>query len=239
MCTVTYLPTGSGSFLLASNRDESKSRRPGLPPDADRTGDIGILRPTDSEAGGTWISLSENGIAFALMNDYQTQYHSGEKVTSRGDIIPAVADCMTAHDVAGRLEMVHEFRFRPFRLLMASALQGVFRWSYNGQTLTDGHEGYGAGLWVSAGGEERRVLTGRRKMFERYLAKTDVDNLDRIKEMHVTRDVKAGEYSFCVDLEQVQTVSATIAEFHSNRTVRMHYMDAPLSLHKEWQTCSL
>ncbi len=63
MCTVTYIPKGSGKFRLTSNRDESPQRAA-----------KGILRqndllfPQDAEAGGTWMAASRDSRAAVLLN---------------------------------------------------------------------------------------------------------------------------------------------------------------------------
>ncbi len=239
MCTISFLPCSAGSFLLATNRDEMRNRKEAEPPAIHTSGKTRVIRPVDGDAGGTWVALSEDGIAFAIMNEYQSTVRVDGPFTSRGKIIPAVADCKTTGDVSARLEMIHEFRFRPFRLLMADALNGVHMWQYDGTKIHEHRQGKGAGLWVSAGEKERQVLKGRKKLFERFLSQSGYDEPERIKELHTTREVRNDEYSFIVDLPEVHTVSAAIAECRSGNPARMHYMDAPLSPQKKWQTCTL
>jgi uncharacterized protein with NRDE domain len=67
MCTVTFIPTPEGAFLV-SNRDEKHYRSNAHAPKVYefRTGRIAF--PKDGDAGGTWIAFHENGNAIVLLN---------------------------------------------------------------------------------------------------------------------------------------------------------------------------
>ncbi|GIV32513.1 MAG: hypothetical protein KatS3mg031_0048 [Chitinophagales bacterium] len=67
MCTITYLPTGRDTFILTSNRDESKIR-PTYPPAIEDAGELKLLYPKDALAGGSWIGISSRNRIAGLMN---------------------------------------------------------------------------------------------------------------------------------------------------------------------------
>lgn len=67
MCTVTFIPSGDGVFLV-SNRDEKHDRSDALPPAAYSFPGGRIIFPKDADAGGTWIAMHENGNAVVLLN---------------------------------------------------------------------------------------------------------------------------------------------------------------------------
>jgi uncharacterized protein with NRDE domain len=67
MCTVTYIPC-KDHFFLTSNRDEKKGRRLAEPPDIYSFPNGRVVYPKDTDAGGTWMALHENGNAIVLLN---------------------------------------------------------------------------------------------------------------------------------------------------------------------------
>lgn len=67
MCTVSFIPVGE-IFFITSNRDENKIRAASAPPRQYCYNGQQILFPRDSEAGGSWICLSERGNAAVLLN---------------------------------------------------------------------------------------------------------------------------------------------------------------------------
>lgn len=67
MCTVTFIPS-KDKIYLSSNRDEKLLRKPALPPQFHKHNDGQIVYPKDLEAGGSWITLNENGNVAVLLN---------------------------------------------------------------------------------------------------------------------------------------------------------------------------
>ncbi len=67
MCTVTFLP-GQDKILFTSNRDEHKMRSIALFPARYDYTTGNIVFPKDTQAGGTWVAVHENGNAMVLMN---------------------------------------------------------------------------------------------------------------------------------------------------------------------------
>ena len=262
MCTITFLPTGPDSFILASNRDEQKIRPESTEPQQHVVNETRCLWPVDRQAGGTWIATNEFGVAFALMNDYQSQFVPSHDLISRGNIIPEIADCSSPRQVSNRFKhskSLHKLSFQPFRLLMAKAGNGVRMWHFDGQTLHEGYQGNGAGIWVSAGKEEARILKGRQKLFEDYLKRSYAKNINRIMDLHTTQNgLTFTDYTdadtpalfgFSMELKKVQTVSATVIECPESEagsvergksnSVRMHFMPGRPSPQKKWQTREL
>ncbi len=67
MCTVSYLPTPEGGFILTSNRDEAPKRSAaGLY--QDQSGDKTLLFPRDPLAQGTWIAASDAQQLVCVLN---------------------------------------------------------------------------------------------------------------------------------------------------------------------------
>lgn len=67
MCTVTFIAAGN-SIFITHNRDEKSVRAKAVPPRAYTVQGQRLLFPRDAQAGGTWISMNENGAAAVLLN---------------------------------------------------------------------------------------------------------------------------------------------------------------------------
>ncbi len=67
MCTVSFIPV-KDKILITSNRDEKHTRKQAIPPALYKVNSCHMLFPKDSDAGGSWIILKENGDAAVLLN---------------------------------------------------------------------------------------------------------------------------------------------------------------------------
>ena len=67
MCTVTYLPGPSDSYIFTSNRDEQANRSPEQLSQIVNPQGLRLILPQDT-GGGSWIVLSENGRLACLLN---------------------------------------------------------------------------------------------------------------------------------------------------------------------------
>lgn len=87
MCTVTFIPTRD-KFIITSNRDEKFARKEACSPAIYNYNSSKLIFPRDSQAGGTWMALKENGDAAVLLNGAFIQ-HIAEPpyVMSRGLVL--------------------------------------------------------------------------------------------------------------------------------------------------------
>jgi len=87
MCTLSIIEISGGGYRAVQNRDEQRSRGQAYPP-AWRTLESGVRvqYPTDSDAGGTWIAVSDAGVTTGVLN-FQTGGKKNEQASqSRGEI---------------------------------------------------------------------------------------------------------------------------------------------------------
>jgi Transport and Golgi organisation 2 len=92
MCTVSFIPAKGGA-IITSSRDEKLVRTPALQPAAylHKTGFI--TYPKDTQAGGTWFAVHENGNAAVLLNGAFEKHTSQPPYTrSRGLVLLDIAD---------------------------------------------------------------------------------------------------------------------------------------------------
>jgi uncharacterized protein with NRDE domain len=117
MCTVTYVPIDQGYFLT-SNRDEKYTRNVALVPQQYVIEGTALIFPKDADAGGTWITLKENGFGLCLLNGAFTAYTHSQKYTiSRGQIVLQIASSAFMLDV---FETINLSQTAPFTLIIVT-----------------------------------------------------------------------------------------------------------------------
>jgi len=67
VCTVSFIPS-NGKFFITSNRDERLSRKTAISPGMVDYNGQKLFFPKDTDAGGSWIVMKENGDAAVLLN---------------------------------------------------------------------------------------------------------------------------------------------------------------------------
>lgn len=92
MCTVSFIPVKDRVFIT-SNRDEKHWRLPAKAPMQYAFSNCGMIFPRDGDAGGTWISLCDNGNAGVLLNGAFQRHERKEKYDrSRGLVFLEIMD---------------------------------------------------------------------------------------------------------------------------------------------------
>lgn len=129
MCTLTVIstgPPGNRRVRIQCNRDESRLRPGARPPEQRTYGNRRALMPVDPLSEGTWIGVSDAGVAAVLMNVYIAQAEKeieilprSRPLVSRGTIIPHVLAASDLADAIDRFRKLNVRDFEPFRLLLA------------------------------------------------------------------------------------------------------------------------
>lgn len=106
------------------SRDELRSRSPEQAP-AWRMLENGLRAcwPTDTDAGGTWVAVREDGFYLGLVNlnasDAELDADRPEQThISRGDLIPMLMESDSVNDAIERLISMDLRGMKPFRLLL-------------------------------------------------------------------------------------------------------------------------
>jgi hypothetical protein len=169
VCTLSVVPTG-GRVRLAFNRDEQRTRAPGLPPRAVRVGERTAAFPTDPQSGGTWLAVNDAGLALAVLN---VSAACGVAPThSRGLIIPALAGADSPSAALTTAERELDYRaFAPFRLVLVG--QGVVadvRWDGREPMVMSRLLGGSPQMFTSSGLGDSLVEGVRRELFDDLFA---------------------------------------------------------------------
>lgn len=116
MCTLTFVPLSSTSYIFTSNRDERKSRSSAFAPSIHQKDGISFLAPIDGQALGTWLGASEQGRVVCLLNGgIDSHVPTPPYKHSRGKI---VLDALVEADVKQYLDNYNFYNIEPFTLLI-------------------------------------------------------------------------------------------------------------------------
>ena len=169
MCTVTFVPHQNGYFLT-SNRDEKNTRSSALLPQEYSIGDYKYIFPKDKDAGGTWITLKENGDSLCLLNGAFTHFiDNGLYTVSRGKIVLEIA---TSLNLVASFKNIDLTRTAPFTLVIVNETK-LFECRWDGErkhcNLLDSTKPY---IWSSATLYDPFQQAKREKWFEQFLQNT-------------------------------------------------------------------
>ena len=116
MCTLTFVPVSSSSYIFTSNRDERKSRSSAFAPTIHKQNGIKFLAPIDGEALGTWLGASEQGRVVCLLNGgFQSHIPTPPYKHSRGKV---VLDALVTSDYKHYLDTYDFNNIEPFTLIV-------------------------------------------------------------------------------------------------------------------------
>ncbi|WP_435073346.1 NRDE family protein [Halorubrum sp. HHNYT27] len=177
MCTLTlaWRAFGDAPVALAANRDEALDR-PAEPPTV-RGDDGRYVAPRDAEAGGTWIGLSDSGLAVAITNRWLDADREGDR--SRGLLVRDCLESDSAEAAVRSVERDLETRsYDGFNLVLADD-DAAFLLSYDGGlavTRLDPGVHVVGNVGGVVNGVERFAIPERRRAF----AEERVDSARRI-----------------------------------------------------------
>lgn len=117
MCTVTLIPTATfeKGFVLTSNRDEAAGRE-AIPPQFYIENGVKMLYPKDTEAGGTWIGISERKRLICLLNgEFEDHVKNKSYRLSRGVV---VKDLLTSENTDETISNYNFEQIEPFTIIL-------------------------------------------------------------------------------------------------------------------------
>lgn len=230
MCTVGFLPSPDGGYLLGHNRDESVARSRGVPPQVRSRDGRRFLAPTDPDSGGSWIGVNEAGLTLCLLNAAERDASRlPASPRSRGLVLWEALDLESIAAVTERIAHASALleEVRAFHLVVAEkaasgghARVGRLRWD-GVRSSWDSHEG--ACLFVSSSLDPDGVERVRGASWRGFLAEGGPRDLalDRWLRNH---DPERGPLSVCMHRPDARTVSRTLIEV-SRDLIEMRYLD--------------
>ena len=228
MCTVTVVAAplvapavdrGSPRARLICSRDERRSRPRALPPAPLVAGSRRAVAPTDPAGGGTWVAVSDAGLAFALLNINRSRQPSNPDLPSRGTLIPSLLDAGDLEACLARAERVDGRSFNPCRLLVTdgrTAGEIVIR---GGRLRLHRHRLDRPLLRISSSLGDRRVRR-RRPLFQLWPhPRGGVWSRAVHEAFHLHRWPRKGAASVRMQRRDAATVSIASIELYSDRAV--------------------
>ena len=234
MCTVTFIPRRNG-YYLGMNRDEKSSRPAGLFPSIRTIHGHRVLYPSEP-TGGTWVSLTDRGISFALVNWYSVPASADGDVVSRGIVIPSISDADSPASADRSLSELPLGRMNPFRLVgVFPDCRKIMEWRWDLKHVTRKRHRWCALQWISSGFDEPRAQTVRNKTFREALTQKSAGTLGWLRRLHRSHSPQPSPFSICMHREDAATVSYTEVCFGRGQT-EMRYKCGPACSNSEIST---
>jgi hypothetical protein len=209
MCTVSWLREPAG-YQVFFNRDELRTRAPGLPPEAGSLRGVRFVAPRDGDHLGTWIGANELGLTLGLLNRYEESpgVDAGGPTVSRGHLVSGLLDAPHRDGVRDRLDAFHLGRFRPFTLVVFAPGAPAHLLGWDGREL-HGETAPESGLVLTSSGHDQAGAARiRGALFEaaRTGGPWTAEELDLL---HRSHHPERGPFSVCMHRSDAVTVSYT------------------------------
>lgn len=232
MCTVSFIPVKDKIFLT-SNRDEKQLRKPALLPAFYYGNGSGLLYPKDATAGGSWISLQQNGHAAVLLNGAFTKHVSQPPYRlSRGIVF---LDIIGAARPSYAFTRINLHNIEPFTLIIFEN-NCLYECRWDGQQKYCRQlQNYRPHIWSSATLYTPEVVAKREEWFIKWLDKNPTPTQEDILQFHqFTGDGDVNNDLVMNRDGKMLTVSVTGIELSKNRG-NMHYIDLQTNTHTKQQ----
>ena len=229
MCTVSFIARRRG-YLLAMNRDEKRTRPAGLPPRLRLHGERAVLGPSEP-GGGSWTTVNDAGVAFALINWYSVPAPAASGPVSRGEVVNAVSGATGAGAAAAKLAALPLKKINPFRLIgVFPATREVVEWRWNLMELVRRDHAWSPQQFISSGLDEPGAQRVRSETFHRAQQQRSVGTIDWLRRLHRSHTPACGPFSTCMHRADAATVSYTEISITARQAEMRHRNAAPCEL---------
>ena len=181
MCTVTFIPVNNKIFIT-SNRDEKSLRKQAVAPALYKMKTGNIIFPKDTDAGGTWFAVHENGNAVIFLNGGWKKHISKPPYKkSRGLIL---LDLIDSDNPYQKFLSENFINIEPFTAIIFFDQQ-LFecRWDGNGKSYKHLEENI-SHIWSSVTLYNDAVINKRERWFAEWLNKNPSPNQNNILSFH-------------------------------------------------------
>lgn len=226
MCTVSWLREPAG-YQVFFNRDERRTRAPGLPPQLGDHAGVRWLAPRDGDQLGTWIGANELGVTLGLLNRFEESpaRSTGGAFRSRGLLVTSLLDVGDQHGLEHRLRDSDLSIYQPFTLASFASGEAARLFAWNGAQL-DRRDITGSGLVLTSSGYDQVEASRiRGALFEEAegLGRSSAEVFEALHRSHLP---ERGPVSICMHREEAATVSYTRVAVRPG-SVEMTYVPGP------------
>ena len=206
MCTVTLIARKRG-YLLGMNRDEKRARPKGLPPSQRGIGGHRVIYPSEP-SGGTWISLNNSGVTFALINWYSISRRVITDPVTRGEVIPPISPADSPGLVDRAFSKLPLPSINPFRLIgIFPKSKKIVEWRWDLRELERKNHPWRSQQWISSGFDEPNAQTIRSRTFKQFLTQASAGTSGWLRRLHASHTPECGPFSTCMHRSDAVTVS--------------------------------
>jgi hypothetical protein len=222
MCSVSFLPRDDG-YDLAMNRDESRQRVAGLPPEIRVERQRRILAPSEP-GGGTWIGVNEFANTLALVNWYSKKRTPASVPLSRGEVVRRLLPFESLQDLRIELMAFDLGPVQPFRLISVSCPEkNLTEWQWDGHKLEEVPCDWERHHWFSSAYDETQAERIRQATCDQVRA---LDSFSDLCCFHASHHPEPGPFSLCMHRPDASTVSFTGVSVRS-AMAEMRYVAGP------------
>lgn len=208
MCTVSFIPKSSGSFILTSNRDEEPGRKT-RPPKLYRLDGTDVLFPKDEVAGGTWIGVSGQKRLVCLLNGGFIAHQRKKKYRMSRGII--VTDLLTTHMLMDEIKAYDFTDIEPFTIILVEWEKEIRLI----ELIWDGHHSHISEkplvptIWSSSLLYSKSIKDKREGWFLEFLDSSMNLTAESLLHFHKTAGDGSGDNDLIMDRGFVKTKSIT------------------------------
>jgi hypothetical protein len=226
MCTLTFIPK-PGGYLIGMNRDENRLRAAALLPSITERNGMETVYPREAETAGTWIAANATGVAMAILNQNRGP-HTGDKLRSRGTLIPEVIHCLGMREIVPRIERLDLSGMLPFLALAISPQEQVIvEWRWDGASLKSRPWTWRDHHWFSSGISDSLATQVRGAFCHTAWQRRDAGSADWLRRVHAAHTPVRGSFSVCVHRPEAATVSYTEIAFDGRDLVMRYHAGQP------------
>jgi hypothetical protein len=222
MCTLSWIRELDG-YHVFFNRDERRTRAPGIAPEPGVRGDIRWLAPRDGESHGTWIGANTGGITLAILNRWhESPVATDGPWTSRGLLVRDLLDATSLDEMARRLEATDLRVYQPFTLAAFETGRDVSVFAWTGRAAVRDQVA-DSGMVLTSSGFDQEAAMRRAELFARY----SDPRPEQFEAVHSSHEPERGPLSVCMHRPEAETVSFTRIEVNPARVIMTYAPGAP------------
>lgn len=221
MSTVSFI-NKNGVVTITLNRNENVGRQTTMAPRNYNHNGKNVFYPKDTESGGTWCSVAENGTVLTLLNGGIEQHSSKAFYRkSRGLVVLDLISNVSPKDSWNELNLTH---IEPFTLILYQA-QKLYQLIWDGvvkrKIMLDETKNH---IWSSVILNNQEMREKRASSFFDFLQETPTYSATEIMNFHKRfKEFHSQDNKILSDRDNVKMLSITQVIVDKNRGVMRYY----------------
>lgn len=231
MCTLSIIGLGERGYRVGHARDEQRTRAEAVAPAWREVAGHKVLCPTDPDAGGTWVTLRDDGLCTGVLNVNIPGRGRPEDALSRGEV-PLMLAGLDSQSERRSLLAEHDWsRYSTFTGFAverrAEGVPSVLVARWDGETVRVTREP-GADfspVCVASSGLGDEIVQSRVPLFDGLVRADPTPQNQDAFHAHMWED--RPEQSVMMSRKDARTVSVTVVEVGDSGAGEMRYTALP------------